>query len=100
MMNICTKYGFDVIIISGSYVDTDNTRRTTDDDRRTTDARQRHGYKLPTGELYNKHDKNNNNNNNNSKKNNGGGGGGGASGCSSSNSSSCLTLPDINPRSF
>ena len=43
-MNICTKYGFDIFIISGSY---GGHRRHTMYDR------QRHGYvhKLPTGEL-------------------------------------------------
>ena len=50
-MNICTKYGFDILIISGSYGGTDDTRRTTDDERRTTDAGVWH--KLPTGELKN-----------------------------------------------
>ena len=44
MMNICTKYGFDIFIISGSYGG--HRRHTTYDG-------QRHGYmyKLPTGEL-------------------------------------------------
>ena len=44
MMNICTKYGFDIFIISGSY---GGHRRHTMYDG------QRHGYmhKLPTGEL-------------------------------------------------
>ena len=44
MMNICTKYGFDIFIISGSY---GGHRRHTAYDG------QRHGYmyKLPTGEL-------------------------------------------------
>ena len=43
-MNICTKYGFDIFIISGSY----GGHR-----RHTTYNGQRHGYmyKLPTGEL-------------------------------------------------
>ena len=32
MMNICTKYGFDILIISGSYGghNTDDTQRTPD----------------------------------------------------------------------
>ena len=44
MMNICTKYGFDIFIISDSY---GGHRRHTMYDG------QRHGYmhKLPTGEL-------------------------------------------------
>ena len=29
MINICTKYGFDILVISGSMVDTDNTRDMT-----------------------------------------------------------------------
>ena len=37
MINICTKYGFDSLIISSVMMDTDDTRRTTDDSRRTTD---------------------------------------------------------------
>ena len=36
MMNICTKYGFAILIISGSMVDTDDTRRPMDDRRQTT----------------------------------------------------------------
>ena len=42
MMNICTKYGFDILIISGSY----GGHR-----RHTTDAGQHHGYGIssPTG---------------------------------------------------
>ena len=52
-MNICTKYGFDILIISGSYGGhrrhtTYDGRRTTDDGRRTT---PRVWHKLPTGEL-------------------------------------------------
>ena len=35
MINICTKYGFDSLIISGSYGG--HRRHTTDDGRRTTD---------------------------------------------------------------
>ena len=43
MMNICTKYGFDILITSGSY---GGHRQHTMYDRR------RHGYdKLPLGEL-------------------------------------------------
>ena len=54
MMNICTKYGFDILIISGSYGG--HRPHTTYDVRPTTEARQCHGYdgfyhKLPTGEL-------------------------------------------------
>ena len=42
MMNICTKYGFDILIISGSYGGhrrhtTYDGRRTTNDGRRTPD---------------------------------------------------------------
>ena len=53
MINICTKYGFDSLIISGSYGGhrrhtTDDGRRTTDDGRRTTPGVW---HKLPTGEL-------------------------------------------------
>ena len=46
MMNICTKYGFDILIISGSYGG--HRRHTTYDRRRTT---PRVWHKLPTGEL-------------------------------------------------
>ena len=48
MINICTKYGFDILIISGSYGG--HRRRTTDDrhGRRTTSGVW---HKLPTGEL-------------------------------------------------
>ena len=35
MMNICTKYGFDILIISGSYGG--HRRHTTYDGRRTPD---------------------------------------------------------------
>ena len=45
MMNICTKYGFDILIISVVMVD---RRHMTNDRRRTT---PRVWYKLPTGEL-------------------------------------------------
>ena len=53
MINICTKYGFDGLIISGSYGGhrrhtKDDSRRTTDDGRRTTPGVW---HKLPTGEL-------------------------------------------------
>ena len=48
-----TNYGFDILIISGSYGGhrrhtTDDSRRTTDNGRRTT---PRVWHKLPTGEL-------------------------------------------------
>ena len=46
MINICTKYGFDSLIISGSYGG--HRRHTTDDRRRTTPGVW---HKLPTGEL-------------------------------------------------
>ena len=36
MINICTKYGFDSLIISGSYGG--HRRRTTDDSQWTTDT--------------------------------------------------------------
>ena len=45
-MNICTKYGFDILIISGSYGG--HRQHTTYDGRRTT---PRVLHKLPTGEL-------------------------------------------------
>ena len=45
-MNICTKYGFDILIISGSYGG--HRRHTTYDGHRTT---PRVWHKLPTGEL-------------------------------------------------
>ena len=41
MINICTKYGFDSLIISGSYGG--HRRHTTDDGRHTSDDRQRQG---------------------------------------------------------
>ena len=50
-MNICTKYGFDILIISGSYGGHrrhTTLRRTTNDGHRTT---PRVWHKLPTGEL-------------------------------------------------
>ena len=55
MINICTKYGFDSLIISGSYGGhrrhtTDDGRFMTDDGRRTTPGVW---HKLPTGELKN-----------------------------------------------
>ena len=46
MINICTKYGFDSLIISGSYGG--HRRRTIHDGRRTTPGVW---HKLPTGEL-------------------------------------------------
>ena len=53
MINICTKYGFDILIISGSYGG--HRRHTTDDGRRTMNDRRwttpRIWHKLPTGEL-------------------------------------------------
>ena len=45
-MNNCTKYGFNNLIISGSYGG--HRRHTTDDGRRTTPWVW---HKLPTGEL-------------------------------------------------
>ena len=54
MMNICTKYGFDILIISGSYGGhrrRHDGRRTTNDGRRTT---PQVCHKLPTGELMKK----------------------------------------------
>ena len=51
-MNICTKYGFDILIISGSY---GGHRRTTYDEQRTT---PRVWHKLPTGELKRLFEKN------------------------------------------
>ena len=41
-MNIFTKYGFDILIIFGSYGG--HRRHTTYDGRQTKDDRQRHGY--------------------------------------------------------
>ena len=41
MINICTKYGFDSLIISGSYGG--HRRHTMDDGRLTTDDGQRQG---------------------------------------------------------
>ena len=49
LMNICTKFGFDILIISGSYGG--HRRRTTDDKRRTTDAGQRHGYGISSPQV-------------------------------------------------
>ena len=46
MMNICTKYGFDILIISGSYGE---HRRPTPDAGPQTMPRVWH--KLPTGKL-------------------------------------------------
>ena len=48
MIKICTKYGFDILIISGSYGG--HRRHMTYDGRRTT---PRVWHKLPTGELKN-----------------------------------------------
>ena len=48
-MNICTKYGFDILIISGSYGG--HRRHTMYDGHRTT---PRVWHKLPTGELKRK----------------------------------------------
>ena len=42
MINICTKYGFDSLIISGSFGG--HRRHTTDDGRQTTDDGQCQGY--------------------------------------------------------
>ena len=50
MVNICTKYGFDILIISGSYGG--HRLHTTDDGRRTTAGVW---HKLSTGELKLKH---------------------------------------------
>ena len=47
-MNICTKYGFDILIISDSYGG--HRRHRTYDGRRTT---PRVWHKLPTGEITN-----------------------------------------------
>ena len=44
-MSICTKYGFDILIISGSYGG--HSRHTTYDLRQTTPGVW---HKLPTGE--------------------------------------------------
>ena len=49
MMNICTKYGFDILIISGSYGG--HRRHTTYDRRRTTDAGQSHGYGISSPQV-------------------------------------------------
>ena len=46
MMNICTKYGFDSLIIPESY---GGHRRH--DGRRTTDAGQRHGYGISSPQV-------------------------------------------------
>ena len=42
IMNICTKYGFDILIISGNY----GGHR-----RHTTDAGQHHGYGLSSPQV-------------------------------------------------
>ena len=49
MMNNCIKYGFNNLIISGSYGG--HRRHTTDDGRRTTDAGQRHGYGISSPQV-------------------------------------------------
>ena len=49
MINICTKYGFDSLIISGSYGG--HRRHTTDDSRRTTDDGQRQGYGISSPQV-------------------------------------------------
>ena len=49
MMNICTKYGFDILIISGSYGG--HRRHTTYDERQTLDAGQRHGYGISSPQV-------------------------------------------------
>ena len=51
MIYICTKYGFDICIISGSYGG--HRQHTTDDGLQTTYDGQKPGvlHKLPTGEL-------------------------------------------------
>ena len=49
MTNICTKYGFDILIISGSYGG--HRRHMMDDSRRTPDARQRHGYGISSPQV-------------------------------------------------
>ena len=46
MINICTKYGFDILIISGSYGG--HRRHTTDGGQGTMPGVW---HKLPTGEL-------------------------------------------------
>ena len=46
MINICTKYGFDILIISGSYGG--HRRHTTDDGQQTKPGVW---HKLPTSEL-------------------------------------------------
>ena len=47
-MNICTKYGFDILIISGSY---GGHRRHTTDDRRPADDGLRHGYGISSPQV-------------------------------------------------
>ena len=46
---IYTKYGFDILIISGSYGE--HRRHTTYDGHRTTDAGHRHGYGLSSTQV-------------------------------------------------
>ena len=49
MINICTKYGFDILIISSSG---GHRRHTINDRQQTMDTAV--GHKLPTGELKRK----------------------------------------------
>ena len=49
MMNICTKYAFDILIISGSYGG--HRRQATYDGRRTTDAGQLHRYGISSPQV-------------------------------------------------
>ena len=49
MIKICTKYGFDSFIISGSYGG--HRRHTTDKGQCTTDDRQRQGYGISSPQV-------------------------------------------------
>ena len=49
MVNICTKYRFDSLIISGSYGG--HRRQTTDDGRQMTDHEQRQGYRISSPQV-------------------------------------------------
>ena len=49
MINICTKYGFDSLIISGSYGG--HRRHTTDDGRLTTNDGRRQGYGISSPQV-------------------------------------------------
>ena len=49
MMNICTKYEINNLIISGSYGG--HRQHTTYDGRRMTDAGQRHGYGISSPQV-------------------------------------------------